>query len=353
MASVLFAGFSPIPIWGAGVQTVVNAVLDASGDKYAAVFMLREAATLTHAAIRVVSRTGTPPTYRVSLQGVDASGLPDAGILASQTFTPPADATWNTTIQWIQFAASYNAARGQVLALVVDYSSGTIDASNFSTFASHDSGWTPGRPNLPYAVTDTTGTWAKSLTGYPIFGVKSSTTVYGFPLLAVTSATVSVSGSRAAKKFTLPSGGGGTFKLAGARLSCQNAAAAQSWIVGLWDAAGAVIQAVTLDADIAATPANASRIFEVYFDDTPAVLDFGTAYYLGIERAASNVILYSVGLSDANDASAFPLGAASCLSTWNGSAWSDTTTSLPIVELIFEDLTASAGGGSTFFVVND
>lgn len=307
-----------------------------------------EAATLTHGGFRYGARTGTPPTYRISLQSLDASGLPDSGaVLASQTFTPPADTSWDGTWQWVQFSATYAAAAGERVALVVDYSSGTVDGSNNSSFTRRDTGIAPARAGLPFNVTDTTGSWAKATdAGFPVWGVKSAGATYGFPLKTFTGTTVSSTGNRAAKKFTIPSGVCSTFTIVGLRLIAQGpATGANTWNLAIWNAAGTELAGVSIDGDVISSPANAQRSVVVYFDDSPVTFNAGTAYYAGIERAGSNIILYSLTLDSAAERTAFPLGTNCSLSTWNGSAWSDDDTSLPLVELILGDMTASGGSG--------
>jgi hypothetical protein len=101
---------------------------------------------ITDLGFRYGARTGTPPTYRISLQGASTSGIgPDGTVLgggspASQTFTPPADTSINGLWQWKTLANSYTPTRGQFLCSVIEYSSGTIDGSNNSSFTKEAAG---------------------------------------------------------------------------------------------------------------------------------------------------------------------------------------------------------------------
>jgi hypothetical protein len=350
MASLNYSAcFCPLPFY-ASTAAITNVVLDASGDRWACIFMMKEAATLTHGAFRYIARTGTPPTYNIKLCAVDASGNPDlATVHATQTFTPPASTAWDLTTQWVAFASSYGASRGQMLALVIDYNTGTIDGSNNSTFARFDGGFSFGRTSIPYVMQDlSAGTWTRSATATAaVYGVKSASKAYGNPYQGVTTTTLTSSGHRATKKFTLPAGSGASLTVVGIRMMARAPnASGQTYIVGLWDAAGAVVQAVTMDSDAVASIGGTFSGFEIYFDDTPVALDFGSPYYAGIERVGSDVSFYSLNLAAAGDATAYPLGGSAMLSTWNGSAWSDSDVNLPMVELLIEDWTEpSAGGG--------
>jgi hypothetical protein len=332
------------------VNTTFSTVaLDTTTDKQAVVFHAPEAVALTHAGFRYGVRTGTPPTYRISLQGVDASGNPTGTVLgggspASATFTPPADATWNSTWQWVALSNSYTPARGELMAVVIDYSSGTVDGTNNGSFTYANGASIYQRATFPYPLLDTTGSWAKPTLLDPSYAVKSATRVYGVPVVAFTNLVASTSGHRVALKVTLPSGWAATWQAVGVRFNASTPAAGQTWIVGLWDSAGAVLQAVTLDSDQSASTTSDRRFHEVWWDDTPVTLSFGATYYVGIERVGSNVQLNTLEVASVDELTAFPLGASAHAATWNGSAWSDVSTQRPAIELILKDITAPVGG---------
>src|SRR5688572_26797065 len=167
----------------AAFQTATNVSLDASNDGVGWVFQANSADAITHLGFRYGARTGTPPTYRISLQSPTAAGgLPDGTVLgggspASGTFTPPADATWDGTWQWVALTNSYTPSRGQLLVSAIEHSSGTVDGSNFSSFTRQVTGFRMD-DGFPYSCILTAGTWAKST--MPCFGYRTANGRYGY-----------------------------------------------------------------------------------------------------------------------------------------------------------------------------
>jgi hypothetical protein len=346
MSDALKLGLSTI--WSGEIaigETFYPNTLDASTEKSAGVFNLPWAITITHCGFWYSTRTGTPPTYRVSLQAVNASGNPDGTVLgggspASATFTPPADATWDTQWKWIALSNSYTAARGQVLAVVVDYSSGTIDASNRSILMGYATGCGDERLSFPNSQFYTAAAWTKSL-GTPLCAIKdgaSPTNVLG--RLVETVATQSY--DRSALKFNIPSTFCSTYKIRGAKIRML-VASGTTFKLGLWSAAG-VLQDVTVDSDTVKPGSQGAA--EIYFDEvTLSTLSAGTYYYIGIEQVSGTGSL-ACQVYDAEIAQqlAMPFGTSCMFSSYTGAAWTDDATKVPIVVLLFEDVTPPTGG---------
>lgn len=346
----------------ASAPSFTNHSLDATTDGVAFVFQARDTNPITHIGFRYGARTGTPPTYVATLEGVSTTtGAPDGsdlggGSATAKTFTPPADATWDGTWQWIALTNSYTPTLGQVLCFTIRYSSGTVDASNFSSITRtlNDLGPTVNL-RFPYTSVLTAGTWANSAT-HTVFGVRTAATRYGFIAESIEGTrTASTVGHRQAMKFTLPAGSGDTFKVRGVRFSGSLAGAAgKTPVLALWSGASA-LQNITLDTE---QNANASisgvRTYQYFFDDS-STLSFGTTYYIGLEVAdATNggVILQGIGIAAAEDGDAYPGGASNfILSNYNGSSWTDDATIRPLVELILEDVTEPAGGGGAALLI--
>lgn len=317
--------------------------LDSNDDKAAWVFQAHDALTITRLAVYCQNPgAGTSPTYRVSLQSVNSSGEPSGTILgggspASGTTTLTQD-TWS----WVSLSNSYACSRGQLLAVVIDYSSGTIDGSNYREVATGLGGalW-----NLPYPVKQPDGGgWSKSNLR-PIFGYGTAGAKYGYLNHAGT-VTVPTSGTglRVALKFTLPSAFGNTFKVAGFRIS-MNAVSAEDFKIGLWDGT-TELQAVTITngADGIGGDTGGWLVHEFYFDEaTLSTLNYGSAYRVGVEQLDASDI--TVRVLSIDDATPFPYGANGYLSSYNGGSWGDDTSSIPFIDLILEDTTPPGGSG--------
>jgi len=318
--------------------------IDASTEKTAAVFNMPYALTISHCGFWYGARTGTPPTYRISIQGVDASGNPDGtikggGSPASATFTPPADATWNTQWKWVALSNSYSAAAGEVLAVVIDYSSGTIDASNCSSMMGTATYCGDDRLSFPNSQFYSGAAWTKSQ-DTPLFAVKDSTPtkVFGRLMESLTPKT----DSRSALKFNIPSTFCSTFKIRGAKMRLGSVAG-NTFTFGLWGAS--VLRDITVDTDTI-KPGSVGNA-ELYFDEASLqTLNAGTDYYIGVEQAAG-VCSFYCQLYDAEVGQrlGMPFGTSCCYSGWDGAVWTDDATVVPIVILLFEDITPPTGGG--------
>lgn len=343
-------GYMPI-----GTPATSEHPLDLETDGVGWTFQAREADAITHIGFRYGVRTGTPPTYVVTLEGVSATtGFPDAadvggGSPTATTFTPPADTTWNSTFQWIALTNAYTPTRGQLLAATIRWSVGTVSGSHNGTFTSHITNLgTNAFYAFPTSQRLTAGTWAKQ-GATQVFGVRTASTRYGLPIEGLyNTRSASTVGHRQALKFTLPAGSGDTFKIKGMRLAGSVAGATgKNPVMGLWSASS-MLQDYAFDTEWGLSAATSYITWEFLFDEsTLATLSFGTAYYLGLEVAdATNggVIINGLQLDAADDLDAFAGGTECHLATWNGSAWTDDQTVRPFVEWIFDDITEPAGG---------
>ena len=336
--------------------SVTNTLIDASGERVAWVFQIPNdcgaTLTITTLLFRYGARTGTPPVYRISLQAIGGDGFPDGTVLgggspASATFTPPADTTWNGTVQAITLDNSYAAAPGELIAIVIDYSSGTISGSHNSSFTVGSSGdWTDAvRPNFPYPSSYNGSAWAFISATNPYYGFRTATKSYGFPQLNIATTTLGTNGHRACLKYTHPASAGGPYQIAGFDFVGQTpASGANTWKFAMWNAAGtALVTGATLDSDYGCFPGNSGRLMRVWFTDAtlPTLLP-GVPYYLGIERTNASCILNHVTMASAQDIGTCGGDPGICLATWDGSSWTDTTTARPDVQPIFASQTFSA-----------
>lgn len=331
--------------------------LDANNDAVGYAIQARDTDPITAVRFRYGSRTGTPPSYVATLESLDAStGMPDGvdvggGSPTAKIFTPPANATWDATLQTVTWTNPYTpTSRGQILVPTIRYSSGTVDASNFSSFNSHVTTTTQSgvTAQFPRAFRLTAGTWANQ-GSLPLVSLITASSRYGYPAASLyNTRSASTVGHRQALKFTIPSGPFASYKVIGVRVVASIAAAAgKTPILGLWSAAG-VLQSITLDSDHVSDATTLGN-YQYLFDETSlSALTPGTAYYIGFEVAdAANggVILYGFNLGEAGDLDAWPGGSNQHFATFDGSTWSDVTTVRPFVQLIIDDITAASGGG--------
>lgn len=350
MANLYAQSMGQVGPWSFLTGNHVNFSMDESADQMEWIFQAFEAATITRLGFRYGARTGTPPSYKISLQGVDGTGRADGTIKggaspASKVFTPPADATWNGTWQWVTLDNSFVVARGDFLSMVIKYDSGTINGSNFSSFTTANSALRDDG-GAPYNVTfNNTGAVTTRTAGYPIWGFGSAGTAYGAPAqtygpVAINSGTTP---DEVALAFTLPAGMGTSLAVVGARLGCGTYNAATTLKVILYSGT-TVLQDVTIDTDV--TVANTRPQHEFYFDEaTLSTLSVGTKYYLSVQpQAATSINIETMDVAAAADLDAWPMGQAfNYASRTDAGAWTDLTTRRPFIVPLIADITAAGG----------
>jgi len=353
-----------------GSMSFSNFSLNGSTDQLEWIFQGEAGVTVTKLGIRLGTITGTTPTYIISLQGVDGSGIPDGtikggGSPASATFSPSglgwAAGSWN----WITLDNSYAIPDADTnLAIVVAYSSGTVDGSNFASFTSH-----AGVPDLgkPYAITNDAGSRSKVTASLPVYGYASSSKAYGFPISANSSHAFN-SGTGTADeygvKFTLPADWCATYKVLGVRLLTGGLVAAGSTLMQLYGgtdttaahSTGATSEAtahqsVTLDHDHMAT--TGATWMEALFDEsTLATLYAGATYRIAFQPQNTNnfTVIYQ-SVATASDWAALNGGEDfGKTQRLNAGTWIDTATDRIAMELILADITEPAGGGGGLIV---
>lgn len=327
---------------------VTNHVVDASNEGVAFAFMSETSSAITKLWFRYGLRVGTPPTYRISLQSLGTTGLPDGTVLgggspASATFTPPADTTWDGTGQWITLTNSYTPSLGQVMCSVIEYSSGTIDGSNNSSFTRAFSGLQSTVTGVPYVLTNTGGTWSKLGSSIGPFAYGTASTKHGMPAVGTYSTTQSTTGRRSACGITLPTAMGSTYSPSGFSCCGRLGATGSTGRFSVWNDSGTELATTgDIDSDHLAAVASECNIRAIF--TTRPTLSYGTKYYFGVESVSSSAVgVRGITLTEASDRQAYPSGEVRHLGVWDGASWTDTTTTLPWVELIFDDITAAAG----------
>ncbi len=368
---------------GSSLTTTVsftNSTVDSASKKVAWIFQASDSAAVTQLLFRYGVRTGTPVAHRVSLQGVatsNATGNPDGTVLAAGAITPPADTSQDGKIQAVPITndgagnpiGSYTLTRGNYYALVVEPCSGPVapcsaaaspDASNNSSFTTVMLGglFGSGRGGVPYAKSYNGSAWTAATGDMPLFGYRSATSSYGYPVQSVTLAQIS-SGAESAMAFNIPDTLASTYKIVGIRWSGSGPAGNKSTKILLY-AGNSVLQSLTWDSDVDrsyGTGGTASN-FEAFFSDPLPALNTGVTYRIGFspQDSSNNVSLATVDLAAPGDRTAFSGGTMFWLSSRSScgapcdstaAAWSDSTSSRPVMNLILEDLTPPSGGRSS------
>lgn len=332
--------------WG-----MANVSLDGSGDGAAWVFQPFSTDPITHLGYRYGARTGTPPTYSIRLEGLDSTGLPDntdvgGGSATAVTFTPPADATINGLWQWKALTNAYTPSLGQTLCATIRHSSGSVDASNCSSFTLRTTTIGSSVTALPYSLDNLSGSWTKRAQ-YSIFGWRTASGRFGRCFQSsYTTATANTAGHKSGMYFTLPSGLGSTYRIRGLNFVGDSGASSGSCKFGIWSTDGTVRRSVTWDCDHQGAAPNVVGDFNpIIFTDAHYDFAYGTKYYAGVEVVSGAVGVHGHVVAEADDRSAYPNGTNRGLVTYNGSTWAETDTVLPLIDLILEDVTIPAGGG--------
>jgi hypothetical protein len=332
---------------GTNTASVTSITIDATGDAAEWVFQAEEDATITDIGFRYTTKgAGAPPLYTAALKNV-TSGVPGSTTHASGTFTPPNDATWNSTWQWIALGSSFNVTRGTKYGITIS-TAGTPNSDLFGL--AMPTGFTS--YNFPCAILNNNGTRARQ-TGVPLFAYRSASKTYGFPGLTFTNVSYNDGSSpdEHGIAFTLDAGIGDTYQISGVHLIAAVSSVVGNVTASLETTGGTVLATATLaKVEINSTT---RRVVRFLFTGTLPSLSFGTEYYLYFKSDdANNFQPSSITLPASADADAMPGGAQFAYVTRNngGSATEDATRRL-IADLILADITEPVGGGTSVFLV--
>jgi len=320
---------------------------------------------LTALGFRLTTITdgGAMPTYRISWQGLDGSGLPNGTIHDSATFVPTvANGFANNTWTWITISGGFTPVLGTPYAIVVDVSSGTASGTNNISIGH---GLTAGYAILnrnPYSLIDTNATWAttdKQTSTNPLYGWKTAGNVYGLPMQTFSTTGVT-STTEIALRWTLPAGWGDTYEIAGVQFIGTSPDAGRLWRVSLYSGGGTtpVLLAQTeFDSDHFANGGSVNRLMSWLWDDGPISLTFGTQYHLGLSiNGGTTLVVNHYEFAAAGDMDALPWGPdfnlASRAYTYppggGGNVFASSATQLrqrPCLFPILRGITEPAGGG--------
>lgn len=329
---------------------------DSAADRLAWVGRSPYADSLT--TIYLGTRTVTTGcTINVRIETV-TNGRPSGTLWATDTSVSVVVAdTDDNNVKTATLTAAASLSAGSEFAIVITVASGTPNFQFAGTPGALLGSW---GSHYPLCLQDTgTGTWVGASFGSGLAWIAQFASRGIVQLANLHSAAVSTpitsynSGTtpdERALRFQVP------FKcrVIGIRACMFNIAAGADMTFSLWDATGdadgEALGQATLDGDFALTTTQDGHV-DLYF--SPVTLDIGTTYYAGVRADTAN----SIGLGELSNAlvsnaltGLFGVNAQSYLSTrtWTAGAagaWSDTTTTMPLIYLIIDQLDDGAGGG--------
>jgi hypothetical protein len=320
---------------GGGPSLGTAGTLDASGEYFSYIQIAREDMVISHISFRAGATTTAQVV--VSIEGVDGSGFPDGASTFGGSASVATAVSTNTN-PIIALGGSATVAKGSVFAVKILWSAGSVVVQNVNQ-------QTPFSATVPYSVTNTSGSPAKSAgTGLIGFG-SSATTFYSVPGHFPMSATSisgtfnNTSGARRGLKFVPPM----TARAVGIRTAGSTSVGNYDAI--LYDVSDNVLSTISVDGDVTSASNNGTMLI---FFSTQVVLSAGSTYRIAIvPTSATNVSLGTITLPSADFFGASPAGssAIATYSTYASGSWTDSTTTLPYMDVILDQLDDGAGSG--------
>jgi hypothetical protein len=345
----------PRPLWTTGNSSATGAVVSMTMDSTADQLAWVGKSTVADSLTKLYFRTGTVTTgatVDVRIETV-VNGRPSGTLWAANTNIGVAiadgdDNVWKTAT----LTSAATLAMGDEYAIVIASSAGTPNLALASSPVVMQLG-TMGQ--YPFLLHNSTGAYAvitnRSLEWIAEFSTAGIKSVVGLaPLngsVTLTSYDNATATNERGLRFKPPM----KMRCIGMRAVIGNIEAGADSTWSLWDSTGdtdaEALAQTTLDGDFPAATTNDGYV-ETYFD-TPVPLTAGTEYYAAIRAdTANNITLFECPTSGtgspANAMKAFPAESTELyLATraWSGGtagAWSPTTTTMPIIELIIDQL---------------
>ena len=376
--AIPFGNILPILDCAALWQSVGSFALDANTDKVAFIFQAQSTDIIDSLGFRVhaIADGGTMPTYKISLTGVTnaaSDGTIKQSGNASATFTPSVAGGYSAgAFMWHALTTGYTPAMGEWLALVIERSSGTADASNSITVSTAlNNGVFTAVKQAPFVSSDSTGSWGRGTAASIVTaGIKSGSTVLQVndvrPWKTVLTVQACNSPTEVGFFFTVPSGMmGSSFTVAGIRSMIRGMSTASFVCMTLYSSptsSPTVLQQVEIDSDTLCSGSTQVSPAVMLFDEaTLSSLVPGTEYGIGIvcRDVTNDFGLYQLEVASAGDWDGWPFGQnvgymQRTLSTGYTSAgtvpnestnFSKTTTKRLHSEIIISSFIAPGAGG--------
>ena len=319
-----------------------DSTLDAAGEYVTYVLQAREAMTISHVGWRTGVVAGAP-TADTRIETVDTAGIPTGTLWAANTNLVSGTLVSNTfTLHAL--TASATIAKADFFAIKVVYASGT------SLIVQRLTGVNKGLSNVPYKVTNTSGSAVKTaLTDIGVIVAlgSNSTTFYSAEKCvpaSITSVTFNngTAGDKRGLRFQVP------FACRVAGLSFYASTSVGDFNAILFDDAGTELSSSSTafegdrSGNAAANPMNC--IF-----DNPVSLSASTWYRIAVEpTSATNVVISVLTLPSLDYRSAYPIGTNSNYATYTtAGGWIDTATNqLPVMDILIDQIDDGTGSGS-------
>ena len=337
-ASLSLLGSLNVDLNGIGFT---GGALDASGEHFAVTSYVPEDVLITQVAIRQNVAVGTPPVYRVGIEGQDSTGFPDGALKAAgaSVLWTPSSADDNT-LKWLTLDTPYPAGAGELISIVCRYSSGTINASNHINIYYRTVNTTA--EGVPYTTIFTSTREAR----FAPFAYRSATRVYGRPIASMGQHTWDSADLKGAK-FRIPANRGyDELTLAGFRWVVRRVTGLTQTFT-LFDASDNIMELITWDSESAV--ANATWCTFMFL--SPPRIKVGEFYRL--VQTSSTSLDDTAGASfincaDEDERKAFDPWEFDCMRTERpsaGGAWTDYPERRPAVEFFINEFYPRIGPG--------
>lgn len=302
-------------------------------------FQAKEPATITHLGFCVLSVSGTPPEYRISLRTLLYDGLPSPSLMAHKVFKPLS--SWAGTFQWINLLTPIKVRRGEKLAMVLEHYSGYINSNNNIRIhpvlsGSHGYGR---QQHFPYFLS-ISGSTTKSGCQL-IYGMKSSSLCYGFPINNLATETIN-NPEEIGMRIMLSSEYGTHCKVRGVVMEgCLQTSTGNTVDMILYDSFNTILNKVTLDCDCRASAGNLGAYYLIFDDATLASLTLGKEYFIVFAPSGSNTGfgLNTFETQEVEDMTAFPGGSSFYLVTRpvDTESWTRVGNKRPQIDLVIDE----------------
>jgi len=320
-------------------DSAYNMVLDAAGEKASCIFQIPKSGTITNIGFMTGAVTSSQ-TLKVGVYSLDASDDPSTtvyGGMAAGTQASPAADTWYE----VALGTNATATAGDVVAVTIEWNA-TAGNLEIRQMAGNSGGIA--QVGLPFN-THYTAAWSKQTTTIPCIAIKYDDGSYAeipltLPVTAITQRYFS-SGStpdERGMKFTLP---------APMRLTkfwlYQRISDVADWDFVLYDSGNSVLLTQTLNHSVGAT--GRLKVFEL---STKQSLTASSVYRAVIKptTATSDFYIHDMTLNSVAMLDIFGGGQNfHATERTDAGAWTDTTTSRPLMGFVFDQVDDGTGGG--------